>query len=947
MMRGAASFAGLILALSAALLPRTSFSAGELSPDAEVVVPPLLRAEWNQGRHYNLMCPAAASTAQCPDNRMYAGCVAVAAGMILYHYRWPLAGTGTSETYEQDLTGDDAVGLRARFDQPYDWDAMLPSYGHVVSSRASLAVGRLLADVGAVLGMNYGVSGSSSETEKIPEVLEKHFHFSAAGQRTVKYPYDESALAAIREQLVEGHPIACSGSAGASGRGHSYVCDGWARTADGDDLFHFNFGWGGASNGWYPLGSVFTRAVPGEEEQSWSVSEMHLGVVPSKAAQFVDLPPAVGTALTLDWRYAHCWEGGLVGQTLERQEQVSVHVDQTLAGDDWWIQSTGGFGWELENGLPCGRIGSYSSFYGQTAYWPGCGSATIGTEKPVPVSSETTVAVRYRARKFPSGVRLCLCKAVSDEQMGYGYTVYPPGVWNPVVVCELPGGTSTTALTELTKTVSGATLTQAFGANETEARFALLFEDDGGTVPYSGGTEVFRLESFAVTGPAQDWQTVEARKLGASVRQASFADLPAGPCRFRLAAEHTDGETAVTTLERTVVAGALPSARVASVQGRTVRFEVSGISDYTVSFEKQSNALAGSYARSGSSVTYSFSKEVAALGTHWLTLYVKDASGTTVAKATHITNPPTDHPLLADFEGNFMSALERASAEEKLVLLMISGEPDGRKFKSISGMLASNEVLRAVADRFVVTEAIATTREGDRLARRFWRAQPTSPSQATAARYQPEINAYAVVVDPNRPDRPYPCDALPPSYFSDANRWNYFNSQLDLANLGYDFYVASRTADLVRFLGQAGFVATAAAALAADGETPYRPDGASAAVFVPNAWLVAKGLAVAGRTTADGARTALASRHANGMTGWESFVAGLDPKDSDSVLRAAIELVDGVPVVRWSPDLTGTDEQARRPRRYVVQGKDALDSREWRPYDPRQRFFRVVVDLMP
>lgn len=933
----------VLLAAVASLAAVPALASGELPVDAEVVVAPLLKAEWNQGRHYNLMCPAAPATASCPDNRMYAGCVAVAAAMILDYYRWPLQGTGTSQVYEQDLTGDDAVGLRARFDWPYDWEAINPSYGHVVGARSSLAVGQLLADIGAVLGMNYGVSGSSSETEKIPEILERHFFFSAAGLRNVEYPYDESELAAAREQLVAGHPIACSGPAGASGTGHSYVCDGWARTAAGGDLFHFNFGWGGGSNGWYPLESVFTRAKPGEKDQSWPVSAMHLGVFPSKAAQFANLPPSIGSSVTLDWAYASCWEQGIVSQTLERQVRVPVEVNRMLSGNDWWIQKNGGFGWDLEEGMPVGRIGSYQGYYGQSAYWPGWGSATIGTETPVQVSSGTSLTLRYLARKFPSGIRLCLCKAVPDTQMGYGYTVYPPGVWNPIVVCELPGGTSS-SLMERTVAIDGATLVKAFGAFEPEAHFALLFEDDGATTSYSAETEVFRLESFAVTGSTLDWQTVETRTLDAASRQAGFANLPTGSCRFRLSANHGDGGSPAATLERIVVAGTLPSARVASVRGRSVTFEVSGISDFSCSFEKQSNALAGTFARSGSNVIYSFKNEVAALGTHWLTLYVRNAAGEVVAKATHITNPPTDHPLLADFEPDYSTAVERARREKKLVFIIVSGEPDGRKFKNIAGMLSSNEVLQAVSDKFVVTEAITTTSAGSALGQRFWRAQPNSPTQTTGAKYQPEINAYAIVIDPNRPDRPYPCDTLPASYFNDSSRWNYFNSQLDLTNLGYDFYAAQQTKDIARFLGQTGFAVTDAPALDVEGETPFAPVPGQKAFFVPNSWLVSAGLVKAGEG-ASAASAALSAVQPNGRTGWESFVAGLDPKDAKRDFVVTIELIDGKPVIRWSPDLTGTPEGAVRPRRYVVQGKGALNE-SWRLADySAHRFFRVTVDM--
>ena len=70
---------------------------------------------------------------------------------------------------------------------------------------------------------------------------------------------------------------------------------------------------------------------------------------------------------------------------------------------------------------------------------------------------------------------------------------------------------------------------------------------------------------------------------------------------------------------------------------------------------------------------------------------------------------------------------------------------------------------------------------------------------------------------------------------------------------------------------------------------------------------------------------------------WESYVADLDPVDSNMTFMADIRFVDGEPVV--SPDPFS-------PRRkYAVLGKDNLTNAEWRVATPESRFFKVKVSF--
>ena len=76
----------------------------------------------------------------------------------------------------------------------------------------------------------------------------------------------------------------------------------------------------------------------------------------------------------------------------------------------------------------------------------------------------------------------------------------------------------------------------------------------------------------------------------------------------------------------------------------------------------------------------------------------------------------------------------------------------------------------------------------------------------------------------------------------------------------------------------------------------------------------------------------------------QDYVAGTDPTDTNSVFIAMITIVDGAPVVEWSPKLSA-GEAARR--RYTIYGKASLDvGEEWHsPTNALDRFFMVGVEM--
>ena len=121
------------------------------------------------------------------------------------------------------------------------------------------------------------------------------------------------------------------------------------------------------------------------------------------------------------------------------------------------------------------------------------------------------------------------------------------------------------------------------------------------------------------------------------------------------------------------------------------------------------------------------------------------------------------------------------------------------------------------------------------------------------------------------------------------------------------------------------------------GDVPV--EGTDAAV--PIEWLGQYGYVDEDATPAT-LQAVLKQKGDNGVPLWESWVAGFDPWDPDSQLTAEIQMVDGEPVVSWSPDMSAAEPK----RHYTVMGKTNLTDAAWIiPVNEAHRFFKVRVTM--
>ena len=256
------------------------------------VVQPLLQTQWDQVPLYNAHCPRHNARRYCPitENdtdtltgsiQTVTGCVATATAQVMKYWNWPPHGRGSNQysySYDEILIYDTVIDgiaqaiskdntsrsyrktLSATFaDTTFAWDDMPESLISSSSSSEVNAVATLMYNVGIALNMGYGpssgattINGNTLGHHTVEEVLRDYFYYSHTVASVQQQDFtEEEWKAMLRHELDAARPIVYKGRS-TSGSGHSFVCDGY----DDNDMFHFNWGWGGYCDGYYPIGGL-------------------------------------------------------------------------------------------------------------------------------------------------------------------------------------------------------------------------------------------------------------------------------------------------------------------------------------------------------------------------------------------------------------------------------------------------------------------------------------------------------------------------------------------------------------------------------------------------------------------------------------------------------------------------------------------------------------------
>ncbi len=207
---------------------------------------PLLSTKWNQAPFYNDLCPMN----QQAGERAVTGCVATAMAQIMKYWNYPQKGSGF-HSYNTDHFGT----LSANFGSTtYDWGTMPNSI-----NSANAAIATLMYQVGVSVDMNYGtgdeggstayVLSSQSPVDYCAEyALKNFFGYKNTLQGIEKDHYTNAQwIALLKGEFDASRPVLYAGFG--TGGGHCFVADGY----DNNSYVHFNWGWGGAYDGYFAV----------------------------------------------------------------------------------------------------------------------------------------------------------------------------------------------------------------------------------------------------------------------------------------------------------------------------------------------------------------------------------------------------------------------------------------------------------------------------------------------------------------------------------------------------------------------------------------------------------------------------------------------------------------------------------------------------------------------
>ena len=162
---------------------------------------------------------------------------------VVKFYRYPAHGTG-EHGYAHPKYGIQYANFGAT---NYDYTAMPDTL-----TAPSDMTATLVYQCGVAQNMNYAVWNSASDSTHVDTALVKYFAYpsTAVWKWRSDFPVP-TWLAMLKTELDASHPLLYHGSNGSAGGGY-FICDGY----QGTDFFHFNWGGGGAFDGYFYLNNL-------------------------------------------------------------------------------------------------------------------------------------------------------------------------------------------------------------------------------------------------------------------------------------------------------------------------------------------------------------------------------------------------------------------------------------------------------------------------------------------------------------------------------------------------------------------------------------------------------------------------------------------------------------------------------------------------------------------
>ncbi|MCM1137494.1 MAG: thiol protease/hemagglutinin PrtT [Duncaniella sp.] len=206
---------------------------------SKAAIAPKVTTKWNQGEPYNDLCPSIGSS------KTVTGCVATAFAQVLKYHNYPTKGKG-SHTYTWQTK-------RLSFDfanTTFEWSKMTDTYSDASTTEQIKAVANLMYGCGVSVDMDYTLDGSAASGMMVAPALIDYFDYDKGAHVALRDLYSVTDWDdMIYTELSTNGPVFYSGQSNEGG--HAFVCDGYR-----DGYYHFNWGWGGMSDGYFRLSAL-------------------------------------------------------------------------------------------------------------------------------------------------------------------------------------------------------------------------------------------------------------------------------------------------------------------------------------------------------------------------------------------------------------------------------------------------------------------------------------------------------------------------------------------------------------------------------------------------------------------------------------------------------------------------------------------------------------------
>lgn len=219
---------------------RNIITEGTDNTNNKVTITPLITSHWHQGAPYNDLAPVITDG----NVKTAAGCVAVAAAQIAYYWRKDNPSNTLKDTPIYPY-GAAPVSYSIPRGTPNNWDLMQDSYTANDSQESRYAAAQLCYVLGTTSYLNYA-SSTGGTIYDVSNAL--YSQFDLTSEYTTKGKLNQQEWEELLyDQIERGIPVLCAGN---DRDGHAFVLDGYDSESN---LYHFNFGWGGSGDGYYPI----------------------------------------------------------------------------------------------------------------------------------------------------------------------------------------------------------------------------------------------------------------------------------------------------------------------------------------------------------------------------------------------------------------------------------------------------------------------------------------------------------------------------------------------------------------------------------------------------------------------------------------------------------------------------------------------------------------------